>query len=71
MLYKAREWSKNGNQIVKIHFYLIKASELTVKNMRDDARKDPEVKTTQDFLHYLRMNDVKVEEVEPISLDEL
>jgi len=71
MLYTIREWSKNGNQIIGMRYYLIQASELTIKNMREDARKDPEVKTTDDFLHYLRMNDIKVEAVEPTSLDDI
>lgn len=66
-LYVYNKWSENGMGIVSRHYLLIWTSELSVKNIIGSY----EPNSIDEFLKVLLGMDIKYEEMEPVSLDNI
>jgi hypothetical protein len=66
-LYKYIIWSKNGMSIIEVRYVMIYASESSVKNIICSNGPD----SIEKFFEILRCLDIKIEKIDPISLDSI
>ena len=67
MLYTYRVWSKDGMRISRIRYFLIEANEATIMEMIRYVKPG----SLERFLTYLHDMHIKVDEVMPVSLDDV
>lgn len=66
MLYKSNVWSRNGNQIAYVRYFIIDADRDTI----DQIKRETNPKNVDEFMSHLVLHRrINVEEVMPISLD--
>ena len=66
MLYKSDVWSRNGNQIAYVRYFIIDADRDTIEQIKRETNP----KNVDEFMSHLVLHrKINVEEVMPISLD--
>ena len=66
MLYKSDVWSRNGNQIAYVRYFIIDADRDTIEQIKRETNP----KNVDEFMSHLVIHrKINVEEVMPISLD--
>lgn len=66
MLYKSDVWSRNGNQIAYVRYFIIDADRDTI----DQIKRETNPKSVDEFISHLVVHrKINVEEVVPVSLD--
>lgn len=66
MLYKSDVWSRNGNQIAYVRYFIIDADRDTIEQIKRETNP----KNVDEFMSHLVLHRrINVEEVMPISLD--
>lgn len=68
MLYKSDVWSRNGNQIAYVRYFIIDADRDTIEQIKRETNP----KNVDEFMSNLVIHrKINVEEVMPVSLDML
>lgn len=66
MLYKSDIWSRNGNQIAYVRYFIIDADRDTIERIKRETNP----KNVDEFISHLVVHrKIDVEEVVPVSLD--
>lgn len=66
MLYKSDVWSRNGNQIAYVRYFIIDADRDTIERIKMETNP----KNVDEFISHLVIHrKIDVEEVVPVSLD--
>lgn len=66
MLYKSDVWSRNGNQIAYVRYFIINADRDSIEQIKRETNP----KNVDEFISHLVLHKkIDVEEVVPVSLD--
>lgn len=66
MLYKSDVWSRNGNQIAYVRYFIIDADRDTIEQIKRETNP----RNVDEFMSHLVLHRrINVEEVVPVSLD--
>jgi hypothetical protein len=74
MLYTVRVWSKNGNQLHGLRYFVINATPETIKEIKELHKRkyNDDAMHIEDLMNHIRANPgITVEELEPVSFDDL